>query len=61
MNNITPEDMEQLQMNNYNSFAEMARPVFLKYLDESALSAADKKYVDAFKNWNLKGDITEKE
>lgn len=59
MNNITPDDMEQLQMNNYNSFAEMARPVFLKYLSESALSAADKKYVDALKSWNLKGDVSE--
>jgi penicillin amidase len=59
MNNITPEDMEQLQMNNYNSFAEMARPVFLKYLDVSALDAADQKYVDIFRNWNLKGDINE--
>jgi penicillin amidase len=59
LNDITPENMQQLQMNNYNSFAEMARPVFLKYLNESALSAADKKYVDAFKSWNLKGDITE--
>ncbi|MES2373552.1 MAG: penicillin acylase family protein [Bacteroidota bacterium] len=59
MNDITPENMEQLQMNNYNSFAEMARPVFLKYLDESGLSAADKKYVDALKSWNLKGDVAE--
>lgn len=60
MSNITPEDMQQLQMNNYNSFAEMARPVFLKYLDESALSADEKKYVDIFKTWNLRGDVSEK-
>ncbi|MEO8174964.1 MAG: penicillin acylase family protein [Sediminibacterium sp.] len=60
MNNITVEDMQQMQMNNYNSFAEMARPVFLKYLDEAALNADEKKYVDIFKNWNLRGDIGEK-
>jgi penicillin amidase len=60
MNNITPEDMQHLQMENYNSFAEMARPVLLKYLNESALSNDDKKYVDILKSWNLKGDVNEK-
>ncbi|MDB5210234.1 MAG: penicillin acylase family protein [Sediminibacterium sp.] len=59
MNNITPEDMEKLQMNNYNSFAEMARPVFLKYLKEAGLNAEEKKYVDELKSWNLRGDINE--
>ncbi len=60
MNNITTEDMQHLQMENYNSFAEMARPVFLKYLDEAALSTDEKKYVDILKSWNLRGDINEK-
>lgn len=60
MSNITPEDMQHLQMENYNAFAEMARPVLLKYLDESKLSATEKKYVDLMKNWNLRGDANEK-
>ena len=60
MNIITVEDMQRLQMENYNVFAEMARPVFLKYLDESALNADEKKYVDMLKSWNLRGDIGEK-
>jgi penicillin amidase len=60
MNDITPEDMQRLQMNNYNSFAEMARTVFLKYLDEKALNTDEKKYVDLFKTWNLRGDVDEK-
>jgi penicillin amidase len=59
MNNITVEDMQRLQMENYNVFAEMARPVFLKYLNESALTGDEKKYVDMLKNWNLRGDIGE--
>ncbi|MEO7531253.1 MAG: penicillin acylase family protein [Sediminibacterium sp.] len=59
MSNITPEDMQRLQMENYNSFAEMARPVFLKYLNESALTRQEKKYVDVLKSWNLRGDIAE--
>lgn len=60
MTDITPEDMQRLQMNNYNVFAEMARPVFLKYLDEGALSSDQKKYIDLLKSWNLRGDVQEK-
>jgi penicillin amidase len=60
MSDITPEDMQHLQMENYNAFAEMARPVLLKYLDESKLSATEKKYVDMMKSWNLRGDANEK-
>ncbi len=60
MNNITPEDMQHLQMENYNVFAEMARPVLLKYLDENALTVDEKKYIDLLKNWNLRNDIGEK-
>lgn len=59
MSDITVEDMQRLQMENYNVFAEMARPVFLKYLDESALNGDEKKYVEILKNWNLRGDIGE--
>lgn len=60
MNDITPEDMQQLQMDNYNSFAEMARPVFLKYLDETKLNSDEKKYVGILVDWNLRGDAPEK-
>jgi len=60
MNNITPEDMQHLQMENYNVFAEMARPVLMRYVDESKLSADEKKYVDIMKSWNLRGDYDEK-
>jgi penicillin amidase len=60
MNDITPEDMQHLQMDNYNSFAEMARTVFFKYLDENALNSDEKKYVDLFKTWNLRGDADQK-
>ena len=60
MNNITAEDMQHLQMENYNVFAEMARPLLLKYLDNGALNADEKKYVDILKTWNLRGDVAEK-
>ncbi len=60
MNNITPEDMQRLQMENYNSFAELARPVLLHYIDESKLNGEEKKYIGILKTWNLKGDYAEK-
>ncbi len=60
MNNITVEDMQHLQMDNYNVFAEMARPVLLKYLTITELNADEKKYVDILTGWNLRSDIHEK-
>ncbi|MEN9686565.1 MAG: hypothetical protein RLZZ28_2351 [Bacteroidota bacterium] len=60
MENVTPEDMQHMQMNNYNVFAEMARPLILKYLDQDALTATEKKYVNLMKYWNLNGDEKEK-
>lgn len=60
MNMITPEDMQRLQADNYNVFAEMARPVLLRNLDENGLTAEEKKYVDILKNWDLRNDINAK-
>lgn len=60
MNMITPEDMQGLQADNYNVFAEMARPVLLKHLDENGLSADEKKYVGILKNWDLRNDVNAK-
>ncbi|MBS1511752.1 MAG: penicillin acylase family protein [Bacteroidetes bacterium] len=60
MNNITPEDMEQLQTDNYNVFAAMAMPLFLKNLDDSKLNADEKKYADLLRGWNLRNDVGSK-
>ncbi len=60
LNNATAEDIQRLQMDNYNVFAEMARPVLLKYIDQAALTADEKKYVDIMRNWNLISDVNEK-
>src|SRR5260221_4124842 len=60
MNNITPEDMMALQTSNYNVFAEMLRPIFLKNIKEGELSDDEKKYLDILKAWNLNNDVTEK-
>jgi len=59
MTGITPNDMMQLQADNYNVFAELARPVLLKYINESALDADGKKYMDILRKWNLRNDPNE--
>jgi len=59
MADITPQDMMDLQTNNYNVFAEMARPVLIKNMNEAAFNADEKKYWDIFKEWNLRSDTGE--
>jgi len=60
MSGITPDMMKQLQVENYNVFAEMARPMLLKNIDETSLDNDEKKYLDIFKSWNLRNDVQEK-
>jgi len=60
MNMITPEDMQHLQADNYNVFAETARPVLLRNLDENGLTSDEKKYIDMLKNWDLRNDVNAK-
>lgn len=60
MTGVTAEDMQRLQVENYNVFAEMARPLLLKNIDESSLNADEQKYLNIFKSWNLRNDPGEK-
>lgn len=60
MNNITPEDMMKLQTNNYNVFAEMARPALLQLLDKTSLTPAEKKWIGEMEAWNLRNDPKER-
>ncbi|MFX5233426.1 penicillin acylase family protein, partial [Acinetobacter baumannii] len=41
-------------------FAEMARPVILKYTNESLLTADEKKYISLLKNWDLNSEVDAK-
>lgn len=59
MQDITVEDMQALQINNYNIFQEMARPLLLKYLDRSALNGNEIKYLDLYTSWNLQNNAAE--
>jgi len=60
MNNITAQDMQALQNDNYNVFAEDARPILLKYTIEEQLTADEKKYLSLVASWNLLNDAKEK-
>jgi penicillin amidase len=53
MSNITPQDMMAMQTNNYNVFAEMAVPFFIKNTRESDLNAAEKQYFEILKSWDF--------
>jgi penicillin G amidase len=60
MQNVTPEDMMKLQNDNYNVFAEYARPVLLKNIDRSQLDQKELDYLDILTVWNLRNDPLEK-
>lgn len=60
MNNITMADMQKLQVDNYNVFAETARPILLKHIDENQLNEREKMYLAMVRQWNLENDIHEK-
>lgn len=53
MYGITPADMQRLQNDNYNLFAETAMPIFRKYLDRSKLSPKEQKFAQIMDAWNL--------
>lgn len=56
MHDVTTADMQEMQTDNYNIMAEMARQPLLKYIDEGSLTDKEKKYLDIFKQWNLRND-----
>jgi len=60
MENITAADMMQLQTDNYDLFAEMARPLFLKYIDTTNMEPAEKSYYTYVRDWDLRNDPGEK-
>jgi penicillin amidase len=60
MNGITPMDMQAMQTDNYNVFAEMARPLLLNYVQEEKLESYAKLLLDDVRRWNLRADPDEK-
>lgn len=60
MQGITPGDMMKLQNDNYNVFAETARPLLLQYINEGSLSVTERKYLDLVRGWSLYNNIDER-
>ncbi len=54
MKNITVGDMQEMQTNDDNMFAQEAMPVMLPLIDVSKITAAEKQYFDILKAWDLK-------
>lgn len=52
--------MMKLQNDNYNVFAETARPFLLKYLNDSSLNETERKYLEIVSNWSLYNNINER-
>jgi len=53
MNSITPADMMKMQTDNFDVFAEMARPLLLNHIDRSRLDDKAMVYLNTFRQWNL--------
>jgi len=53
MNGITPDDMKKLQYDYFNTLAEDALPVLLKYVREADLTPASKKYLALVRSWDF--------
>jgi len=58
-NGVTPHDMMVMQTDNYDVFAEMAKPLLLRNINRSQLSEEEVKYLDAFIAWKLRDDPNE--
>jgi penicillin G amidase len=53
MEGITVDDMKSVQNDYYSVFAEGARNMLLKYVNENALTDDGKRYVEMVRNWDL--------
>lgn len=56
----TAATMQALQTDNYNVFAEYARPVLQRYLTQLNLSSSEQKYITILNEWNLDNGVNEK-
>ncbi len=57
---ITAEDMQKLQTDNYNVFAATARPALMKYIQLDKLSSEAKRMVTEMTNWDLYNNVNAK-
>ena len=60
MSQISAKDMQLLQTDNYNVFAEAARPALMKFIDPNILSSDANRMVSILTSWNLYNNENEK-
>lgn len=60
MNNISPQDMMELQTDNFNVFGKMALPILIKNMQVDKLSPQEKKYFSILKRWNFRNETDSK-
>jgi penicillin G amidase len=56
MSGITPDDMQRLQNDNYNAFAETAVPYLIQHVKVDVLTAEERKFLDTLRGWNYRND-----
>lgn len=56
MSDVSPEDMQQMQSNNYNAFAEDALPFMLAHVKETLLTPEEKVLLDTLRDWNFRNE-----
>lgn len=56
MDSISIADMQNLQTDNYNVFAEMALPLMLRKVQVESLTATSLQLLDQLKQWNYMAD-----
>lgn len=56
MEGITPQQIMQLQNNNYDGFAADALPLMFKYVNENNLDERAKGFLNILKDWNYIAD-----
>ncbi len=52
MEDITVEDMQNLQMDNYSYYAATLLPSLLEWIDSDSLDETDQEILDLMKNWD---------
>lgn len=55
-NKFNPERMKKMQTDNYNVFAEWARPLFLKNINPATLNKSEQRYFELLSKWDLRND-----
>lgn len=56
MQQVSPQDMMNMQTDNYNVFAEMAVPLLMKHVNENELDEQERSYLRELAEWNHRND-----